>query len=196
MPTNLSLQRDVKVRKLNLLDRRQSGPIKSLLLVIIGWLVGWLVDNAVFSETALSIFLIFCMKLGDYKCRKVTEPDFWKKFLIWRNSRKGLQISPKSDTDIFLKNGSNDFFGFWSEVSTTYVLHIQTKIEWNLFFKKICNLEIFDLEIVKKLPKLRFLAIFSTLVFLDFAHNDRWVCLVVFLQFAGSVNVFVFIWWN
>ena len=31
----------------------------------------WLVGNAVFSETALRIFLIFCMKLGDYKGRKV-----------------------------------------------------------------------------------------------------------------------------
>ena len=40
------------------------------------WLVDWLVGNAVFLETALSIFLIFCMKLGDYKGRKVTEPDF------------------------------------------------------------------------------------------------------------------------
>ena len=40
------------------------------------WLVGWLVGNAVFSETALRIFLIFCMKLGDYKGRKVTQPDF------------------------------------------------------------------------------------------------------------------------
>ena len=30
----------------------------------------WLVDNAVFSETALRIFLIFCMKLGNYKGRK------------------------------------------------------------------------------------------------------------------------------
>ena len=40
------------------------------------WLVGWLVGNAVFLETALRIFLIFCMKLGDYKGRKVTEPDF------------------------------------------------------------------------------------------------------------------------
>ena len=59
--------------------------------------VGWLVGKAVFSEMALRIFLIFCMKLGDYKCRKVTEPDFWKKFVIWRYSRKGLQISPKSD---------------------------------------------------------------------------------------------------
>ena len=58
------------------LDRRQPGPIKSVLLVIIGWLVGWLVGNAVFSETAPKIFLIFCMKFGDYKGRKVTDPDF------------------------------------------------------------------------------------------------------------------------
>ena len=37
---------------------------------------GWLVGNAVFSETAVRIFLICCIKLGDYKGRKVTEPDF------------------------------------------------------------------------------------------------------------------------
>ena len=37
------------------------------------------------------------------------------------------------------------------------------EFEWNLFFRKICNLEIFDVEIVKKLPKLRFFAIFLTL---------------------------------
>ena len=65
------------------------------------WLVGWLVGNAVFSEMALRIFLIFCMKLRDYKGRKVTEPDFWKKCLIWRYSLKGLQIKPKSDTLMF-----------------------------------------------------------------------------------------------
>ena len=59
-----------------LLDRRQPGPIKSVLLVIIVWLVGWLVANAVFSETAQRIFLKFCIKLGNYKGRKVTEPDF------------------------------------------------------------------------------------------------------------------------
>ena len=99
------------------------------------------------------------MKLGDYKGRKVTEPDFWKKIMIWRYLRKGVQISPKSDTDIFLKNGFNEFFGFWPEVSTKYNL----EFEWNLFFQKISNLEILDLEIVKKLPKLRFLATFSTL---------------------------------
>ena len=31
------------------------------------------------SETALWIFLIFCMKLVHYKGTKVTESDFWKK---------------------------------------------------------------------------------------------------------------------
>ena len=89
-----------------LLDRRQRGPIRSVLLVIIGWLVG----NAVFSETVLKIFLIFCIKLRDYKVRKVTEPDFWKKFLIWRYSRKGLQISPKSDTLIFFSKTALTIF--------------------------------------------------------------------------------------
>ena len=63
------------------------------LQISVGCLVGRLVGNAVFSETALRIFLIFCMKLGGYKFRKVTEQDFWKKFLIWRYLRKGLQIS-------------------------------------------------------------------------------------------------------
>ena len=36
----------------------------------------WLVGNAVFSETVQRIFLIFCLKLGDYKGRKVTESDY------------------------------------------------------------------------------------------------------------------------
>ena len=45
------------------------------------WLVGWLVGNAVFSETVLRIFLIFCMTLGAYKGRKATKPDFLKTIL-------------------------------------------------------------------------------------------------------------------
>ena len=36
----------------------------------------WLVGNAFFSEMAQRIFLIFYIKLGDYKGRKMTEPDF------------------------------------------------------------------------------------------------------------------------
>ena len=65
------------------------------------------------------------MKLGDYIGRKVTEPDFRKKFLIWRFSQRGLQISPKSDTNIFLKNSSNDVFGFWPEVSAKFDLQFE-----------------------------------------------------------------------
>ena len=37
------------------------------------WSVGPLID---ISETALRIFLIFCMKLVHHKRTKVTEPDF------------------------------------------------------------------------------------------------------------------------
>ena len=68
---------------------------KSYKISVVGnnWLVRWLVGDTVFSETVLKIFLIFCMKLGDYKGRKMTEPDFGKKFLILRYSQKGLQIS-------------------------------------------------------------------------------------------------------
>ena len=127
------------------LDRRQRGPIGSVLLVIIGWLVG----NTIFSETALRIFLISCMKLGDYEGRKVAEPDFWKKNL---------------DLEIFMKLAQNQtLLIFFSKTTITIFLVFGLQFEWNLFFRKICNLEIFDLEIVKKLPKLRFLAIFSTL---------------------------------
>ena len=68
---------------------------RKLLQISIGWLVGslGLVGNAVFSETALRFFLIFCVKLWDCKGRKATEPGFSKKFLVWRYSRKLLQIS-------------------------------------------------------------------------------------------------------
>ena len=43
-----------KFSLLNLLDWRQPGPIKSVLLVIIGWLVGWLVTQ--FSHKRLEGF--------------------------------------------------------------------------------------------------------------------------------------------
>ena len=67
-------------------------------VVASNWLVVWLVGNVVFSETALRIFLIFCMKLGTIKVEKWHSRIFKNKFLIWRFSRKGLQISPKLDT--------------------------------------------------------------------------------------------------
>ena len=56
------------------------------------------------------ISLIFCLKLGDYKVKKVTGLGFWKIFLIWRYLQKGLQISPKSDTLIFFSKTARTIF--------------------------------------------------------------------------------------
>ena len=137
----------------------------------------WLVGNAVFSETAVRIFFIFSMKLGKYKGRKVTESDFWKNFLIWRYSRRRLQISPKSD-----------IFIFFSKTALTIFLAFGLKLVLNMTF----NLN------DTYCAKLRFLAIFSTLlaslVFLDFAHNDRYAwclasCFLTNCQFSQYIRV-------
>ena len=52
-------------------------------VVVNNWLIGWLVGNAVSPETAVRIFLIFCMKLGDYKGRKVTETALAIFLVFW-----------------------------------------------------------------------------------------------------------------
>ena len=156
-----------------------------------GWLAGWLVGNAVFSETARRIFLIFCMKLGDYKGSKVTQPDFWKKYLIWRYSRKRLQIIPKSDTLIFFsKTPLTIFLVFGLKLVLNMTFNLNEPIfQKNLQFgdiwprnrQKIAQIEVFG----------HFLD-FASVVFLDFAHNNRWAWyLVVFLQFAGPLNIFL-----
>ena len=154
-------------------------------------LVGWLVGNAVFSGIPLRIFLIFCMKLGDYKGRKVTQPDFWKKFLISRYSRKGLQISPKSDALIFFsKTALTIFLVFGLKL----VLNMTFNLNETYFSEKFAIWRYLTSKSSKNIPNWGFghFLDFASLVFLDFAHNDRWAwCLVVFLQFAGPVNVFL-----
>ena len=130
-------------------------------------MLGWLVSNAVFSETVLRIFLIFCMKLGDYKGRKVTEPDFWKKFLIWRYSWKGLQISPKSDTLVFFsKMALTIFLVFCPEFSTKYNLQFQLN-----FQKKIAILR----YLTSKSSKIAQIEIFGQ-------------CILVNLNFATTIE--------
>ena len=94
---------------------------------MVGWLVGWLVTQ--FSQKRLKGFLLFfCMKLGDYNSRKVTEPDLWKKRLIWSYSRlKSLQISPKSDTSIFFTKTAATIF-------LVFGLILVLKFDWDLQF--------------------------------------------------------------
>ena len=53
--------------------------------------IGWLVGNAVFSETALRILLIFSMNLGDTKVEK----------------SQGRIFEKNSDLEIFLKRSPN-----------------------------------------------------------------------------------------
>ena len=161
---------------------------------LVGWLGGWVFGNAIFSEKALRIFLIFFKTLGDFKGRKVTKPDYWKKFLIWRYSRKSLQISPKSDTLIFFsKMALMIFFGFWSEYDLVLSTNIIPSIWMKLIFQK--NLQFGDIwprnrQKIAQIEVFGHFLYFTSLVFLAFAHNDRWAwCLIVFLQFAGPVNV-------
>ena len=59
-------------------------------------LVRSLVRNALFSELGRYIFLISCMKLGEYICSKVTEPVLAKKKIQFGSfGPKMAQIGPK-----------------------------------------------------------------------------------------------------
>ena len=73
------------------------------------------------------------MKLGDYKGRKVSEPDFWKEFLIWRYSWKSLQINPKSNTLIFFSKTALTAF---SVFSLKLVLNMTFNLNENCFSEK------------------------------------------------------------
>ena len=144
------------------------------------WLVGWLVGNAVFSETAPRIFLIFCMKLGDYKGRKVTKPDLWKKLLILL-----------SDTLIF-----------FSKPAPTICLVFGLKLVLNMTFNlnETCFSAKFSIwryvtsksSKIAKIEVLGHFLDFVPLTFFGFADNDRWAWCLVVLQYAGPVNVFLF----
>ena len=135
-------------------------------------MVGWLVGNTVFSEKALRIFLIFCLKLGDYKGRKVTESDYWKKILVWRYSRKGLQISPKSDTLIFFsKTALTIFLVFGLKL----VLNMTFNLNETYFSEKFAIWRYLTSKSSKKIAQMRFLAIFSTL------HNSFSVILHIMI---------------
>ena len=97
------------------------------------WLVGWLVKQF-FSENALRIFLIF---LHEKSQSRIFEKN--SRFLIWRYSRKDLQIRPKSENLIFFSKTAQTIF---------LVFGLKLVLNMKLFFRKICNLEIFDLKIV------------------------------------------------
>ena len=77
------------------------GPLKSCPLVRL------FVSDAVFSELARYIFLISCMKLGEYICSKVTGPVFAQKIWFGRFWPKMAQIGPKNGSLYFCEKSIN-----------------------------------------------------------------------------------------
>ena len=69
------------------------------------------VRNTKLQELALRIFLIFWIQLGDDKCRKVTESDFWKKIpltLFW--GKKGSKRGQNGVFEFFLSKTALKIF--------------------------------------------------------------------------------------
>ena len=65
------------------------------------------------------------MTLGDYKGRKVTKLDFWKKSWFGDIPEKVSKLAQNQTLRYFLKNGSNDLVGFWLGVNTKFDLLIE-----------------------------------------------------------------------
>ena len=80
--------------------------------------------------------------------------------MIWRYSRKSLQISPKSDTLIFFsKTAETVFLVFGLKL----VLNMTFNLNESFISENFAIWRYLTSQSSKKLPKLRFLAIFSTL---------------------------------
>ena len=149
-----------------------------------------MVGNAVLSETALRVFLIFCMKLEDYKDRKVTEPNFekssWfgdihKKVSKWAQNQTLWYFFSKTALTIYLVFGLKLVLKMAFNFNETYFS--EKFAIWRYLTSKSSKIRVFG----------HFFD-FASLVVLDFVHNDMWAwCLVVFLQFAGPVNIFLFL---
>ena len=112
---------------------------------------------------------------------------------MWRYWQKLLQISPKSDTLIFFSKTALTIFlvfGLKLVLNLTFNLNETYFSEkfaiWRYLTSKSSNFGLASKLCNSKTA--------DSLVFLDYAHNDRWAwCLIVFLQLAGPVNVFLFL---
>ena len=123
-------------------------------------MIGWYCSFFRNDSKDFSDDFSFCMKLGDYIGRKVTEPDFREKFLIWRYSQKVSKLAQNQTLIFFLKTAPTMIFVFGLKLVLNLTFNLN---ETNFSEKFSVWRDIFDLENLKKLPKLRFLAIFWTL---------------------------------
>ena len=139
-----------------------SASTRSYKIDVIGnnWLVGRLVGNPVFSETALRVFLTFCKRLGgDYKGRKVTVLDFSKKNLIRGIREKVSKLAQNQTLIFFSKTALTIFlvFGLKLVLSMTFNLNETYSSEKFAISRYLAS------KSSQRKPKLTFFAIFSTL---------------------------------
>ena len=133
------------------------------------------------------------MKLKDYKGRKVPAGFLKKKSWFGKIREKASILAQRSDTVIFFSKRALTIF-------LVFGLKLVLNMTFNLsetYFpgKKIAIWRYLTLKSSKSCPNWGFchFLVFASLVPLDFAHNGRCaLCLVVFLKFAGPVNIFLF----
>ena len=87
-----------------------------------------------FWKTAHQFFLIFCMKLKGHKGRKLTELDFFRKFLFGRQGGQKVKIGPNFGQNLvkiwkYLKNASLDFFYFLYDFCILYGGQVGQKVK-------------------------------------------------------------------
>ena len=144
------------------MDWRQPGPIKSMLLVIIGWLFCWLVGKAVFSETAWRIFLIFWIsQLG------IEEKNSW-----FGDICENVSKLAQNQTLFFSKLALTIFWVFGLKI----VLNITFYLNETYFWEKFAIWRYLT-------PKLSTFGCFLTIrsssqCILD--HNKIWVFIMIF----------------
>ena len=147
------------------------------------WLVGWLLTQ--FSQKQLKeFFCFFTWSQGTIKVEKSQSRSFEKKFLIWRYSRKSLQINPKSDTLIFFSKTA--LMIFWV-FGLKLILNININLNETYFWENFAIWKYLTSKLSKKIAPTEvfgYFLDFASLVFIG-GHD-------VFLQFTGPFNVFLF----
>ena len=111
----------------------------------------------------------------------MTEPDFWKKFLIRRYQT--LIFFFKTAQTFFLAFGLTLVLNMNFNLYETYFW--EKKIGFGDMWPRNCQ-KVAIIEVFDHFPDS------TSLVFLGFAHNDRLAWCLVFLQFDGPVNVLLF----
>ena len=114
--------------KILLLDQHLPGPIR-LVLLVIGWLVGW---QCSFLRNGSKDFSDFLHQVRGLYRWKIDRAEFMKKSYWFGDICKKVSKLAQNQTLIFFsKVALTIFFGFWPEVSTKYDLQFERNLLLN-----------------------------------------------------------------